>query len=133
MSEQPPEPAERGAIEGPDGNLRCPWGLSAPDYLAYHDEEWGRPVRGDTAIHRGETATTNGDLPLNVLDRPAVGARLGDRSIVSALELIARLRGEIAVSIAQRVPGHLVHPARVVNPISRVAVRVSNRARRTVA
>jgi DNA-3-methyladenine glycosylase I len=24
--------------------------LSAPEYLAYHDEEWGRPVRGDTAI-----------------------------------------------------------------------------------
>ena len=47
---QPPEPAERGALAGPDGNLRCPWGLSAPDYLAYHDEEWGRPVRGDTAI-----------------------------------------------------------------------------------
>jgi DNA-3-methyladenine glycosylase I len=43
-------PAERGAIEGPDGKLRCPWGLSAPDYVAYHDEEWGRPVRGDTAI-----------------------------------------------------------------------------------
>jgi DNA-3-methyladenine glycosylase I len=41
---------ERGAIEGPDGRLRCPWALSAPDYLAYHDEEWGRPVRGDTAI-----------------------------------------------------------------------------------
>ena len=35
---------------GPDGRLRCPWGLSAPEYLAYHDEEWGRPVRGDTAI-----------------------------------------------------------------------------------
>ncbi len=50
VSEQPPETAERGAIEGPDGNLRCPWGLSAPDYLAYHDQEWGRPVRGDTAI-----------------------------------------------------------------------------------
>jgi DNA-3-methyladenine glycosylase I len=30
--------------------LRCPWGLSAPEYLAYHDEEWGRPVRGDQAI-----------------------------------------------------------------------------------
>jgi DNA-3-methyladenine glycosylase I len=39
-----------GAAEGPDGKLRCPWGLSAPEYLAYHDEEWGRPVRGDTAI-----------------------------------------------------------------------------------
>ena len=30
--------------------LRCPWALSAPEYLAYHDEEWGRPVRGDAAI-----------------------------------------------------------------------------------
>jgi DNA-3-methyladenine glycosylase I len=30
--------------------LRCPWGLSTPDYMAYHDDEWGRPVRGDQAI-----------------------------------------------------------------------------------
>jgi len=45
-------PAEtgRGAVAGPDGRLRCPWGVSAPDYLAYHDAEWGRPVRGDQAI-----------------------------------------------------------------------------------
>jgi DNA-3-methyladenine glycosylase I len=35
---------------GPDGKLRCPWGLSAPEYLAYHDEEWGRPVHGDQVI-----------------------------------------------------------------------------------
>jgi DNA-3-methyladenine glycosylase I len=41
---------DRGAIPGPDGKLRCPWGLSAPEYVAYHDEEWGRPVRGDTAL-----------------------------------------------------------------------------------
>jgi DNA-3-methyladenine glycosylase I len=41
---------DRGAVRGPDGHLRCPWALSAPEYLAYHDEEWGRPVRGDTAI-----------------------------------------------------------------------------------
>jgi len=39
-----------GPVPGPDGRLRCPWGLSAPEYLAYHDEEWGRPVRGDTVI-----------------------------------------------------------------------------------
>ena len=44
------EPAGPGAIAGPDGKLRCPWGLSTADYVAYHDEEWGRPVRGDTAI-----------------------------------------------------------------------------------
>ena len=39
-----------GPVPGPDGKLRCPWSLSAPEYLAYHDAEWGRPVRGDTAI-----------------------------------------------------------------------------------
>jgi DNA-3-methyladenine glycosylase I len=55
VTESPPgsTPAaapERGALPGPDGKLRCPWGISAPEYLAYHDEEWGRPVRGDTAI-----------------------------------------------------------------------------------
>jgi DNA-3-methyladenine glycosylase I len=33
-----------GAVAGPDGRLRCPWALSAPDYLEYHDTEWGRPV-----------------------------------------------------------------------------------------
>ncbi|MEO3763071.1 DNA-3-methyladenine glycosylase I [Streptomyces sp. B8F3] len=39
-----------GAVAGPDGLLRCPWGLSAEDYVAYHDEEWGRPVHGDDAL-----------------------------------------------------------------------------------
>ena len=34
-----------GAVAGTDGRLRCPWALSAPDYLAYHDDEWGRPIR----------------------------------------------------------------------------------------
>ena len=38
------------AVPGPDGRLRCPWGLSAPEYLSYHDTEWGRPVHGDQAI-----------------------------------------------------------------------------------
>jgi DNA-3-methyladenine glycosylase I len=43
------EPA-REAMPGPDGRLRCPWGLSAPEYLDYHDAEWGCPVRGDRVI-----------------------------------------------------------------------------------
>ncbi|MFF9015882.1 DNA-3-methyladenine glycosylase I [Streptomyces sp. NPDC014870] len=38
------------AVPGPDGRLRCPWGLSTEDYVAYHDEEWGRPVHGDDAL-----------------------------------------------------------------------------------
>src|SRR6516225_12020404 len=39
-----------GAQPGPDGLLRCPWGLSSPEYLTYHDEEWGRPVTEDRGI-----------------------------------------------------------------------------------
>ena len=38
MSAVPAEP------RGPDGLLRCPWSLSAPEYVAYHDTEWGWPV-----------------------------------------------------------------------------------------
>jgi DNA-3-methyladenine glycosylase I len=37
-------------VAGPDGLLRCPWGASSSEYLAYHDEEWGREVRDDTAM-----------------------------------------------------------------------------------
>ncbi len=29
---------------------RCWWASSAPEYIAYHDEEWGRPVRDDRAL-----------------------------------------------------------------------------------
>ncbi|MEU6239967.1 DNA-3-methyladenine glycosylase I [Streptomyces sp. NPDC047024] len=38
------------ALAGSDGRLRCPWALSAEEYVAYHDEEWGRPVHGDDAL-----------------------------------------------------------------------------------
>ena len=38
-------------VVGADGLARCAWAGSTPDYLAYHDEEWGRPVRGETALY----------------------------------------------------------------------------------
>jgi DNA-3-methyladenine glycosylase I len=54
MTDPLPEAGEqarqRGPVAGPDGKLRCPWGLSTPDYVAYHDDEWGRAVHGDQAI-----------------------------------------------------------------------------------
>jgi DNA-3-methyladenine glycosylase I len=40
----------RDLVVGDDGLARCPWGGSTPDYRAYHDTEWGRPVHGDDAI-----------------------------------------------------------------------------------
>ena len=39
-----------GAVPGPDGRLRCPWAVGSAEYLAYHDEEWGRPVRDDAGL-----------------------------------------------------------------------------------
>jgi DNA-3-methyladenine glycosylase I len=29
---------------------RCAWALSAPEYVAYHDDEWGRPLHGEQAL-----------------------------------------------------------------------------------
>jgi DNA-3-methyladenine glycosylase I len=37
-------------IRGDDGVTRCRWATSDPEYVAYHDEEWGRPLRGDDAL-----------------------------------------------------------------------------------
>jgi DNA-3-methyladenine glycosylase I len=42
-------------MPGPDGLLRCPWALSAPEYLAYHDQEWGRPVTSVQGIYERMT------------------------------------------------------------------------------
>src|SRR5690349_19638921 len=34
-------------IVGPDGKSRCRWSGAAPDFLHYHDSEWGFPVGDD--------------------------------------------------------------------------------------
>jgi DNA-3-methyladenine glycosylase I len=38
-------------VTGADGLPRCGWGTSTPDYAAYHDTEWGRPLHGDDALY----------------------------------------------------------------------------------
>lgn len=45
-----PEAVPPGLLRGDDGRLRCAWAGSAPEYLAYHDEEWGTPLRGDREL-----------------------------------------------------------------------------------
>lgn len=39
-----------GLIAGPDGAARCFWHGNLPDYLHYHDHEWGRPVADDRRL-----------------------------------------------------------------------------------
>jgi DNA-3-methyladenine glycosylase I len=34
-----------------DGLRRCAWGASAPEYVDYHDHEWGRPVVDDRRLY----------------------------------------------------------------------------------
>jgi DNA-3-methyladenine glycosylase I len=39
-----------GLGPGPDGRPRCAWGLSAPEYVRYHDDEWGFPQSDDVRL-----------------------------------------------------------------------------------
>jgi len=42
-------------LPGPDGRPRCTWAVSAPDYLEYHDDEWGREIRDDLGLYERMT------------------------------------------------------------------------------
>jgi DNA-3-methyladenine glycosylase I len=37
----------KATIVGPDGKRRCRWSGAAPEFLEYHDTEWGFPVGDD--------------------------------------------------------------------------------------
>ena len=39
-----------GVVQGADGRPRCWWCGEAPEYVAYHDREWGRPVMDDVRL-----------------------------------------------------------------------------------
>jgi DNA-3-methyladenine glycosylase I len=39
-----------GVEQGPDGKPRCAWALGTPDYIGYHDNEWGRPLHGENEL-----------------------------------------------------------------------------------
>jgi DNA-3-methyladenine glycosylase I len=43
--------AQIGVVKGDDGRTRCGWSVSAADYIAYHDDEWGRPVTDDVRLY----------------------------------------------------------------------------------
>src|SRR6185436_7417994 len=39
-----------GLVHHPDGLARCWWATGDPLYVAYHDQEWGRPVTDDRRL-----------------------------------------------------------------------------------
>jgi DNA-3-methyladenine glycosylase I len=40
----------RTTIPGPDGRSRCSWCSAAPEFIDYHDTEWGFPVADDQRL-----------------------------------------------------------------------------------
>jgi DNA-3-methyladenine glycosylase I len=43
-------PVKTGLLTGEDGVTRCFWPGTLPEYVHYHDHEWGRPVTDDTRL-----------------------------------------------------------------------------------
>jgi len=41
----------QSTVKGDDGNKRCAWCVSDPQYMTYHDTEWGKPVTDDQKLY----------------------------------------------------------------------------------
>jgi len=99
----------------PDGRRRCSWCAATPGYVAYHDEEWGRPVTDDVRLFEklcleGFQAGLSWLTILNKREafrrafagfEPARVARFGPRDVARLLgdQGIVRHRGKIEAAI----------------------------------
>lgn len=102
-------------LKGVDKKVRCGWCGTDPDYIAYHDTEWGRRVTDDTAIFEKLCLEgfQSGLSWITILRKresfrrafkgfdPAVVARFGERDIKRLLAdaSIVRHRGKIEATI----------------------------------
>ncbi|HEV2640523.1 MAG TPA: DNA-3-methyladenine glycosylase I [Actinocrinis sp.] len=91
-------------VIGEDKLARCPWGLSAPEYIDYHDTEWGRPVKGDDALFERVCleAFQSGLSWLTILrKRPAFRAAFAGFAIAEVAEFgprdVERLLGDAGI------------------------------------
>ena len=96
--------------------VRCSWATSAPDYVSYHDDEWGRPLRGDRELFERISleAFQSGLSWLTILRKrdgfraafanfdPEKLAQYGDADVERLLQdaAIVRHRGKIEATIA---------------------------------
>lgn len=103
-------------VRGDDGRKRCAWGISTPDYVAYHDDEWGRPVVDDVRLYEKICLEgfQSGLSWLTILRKregfrrafagfePELVAKFGKRDVTRLLNDagIVRHRGKIEATIA---------------------------------
>jgi DNA-3-methyladenine glycosylase I len=99
-----------------DTRTRCGWATAAPEYLAYHDDEWGRPLHGVVALFERLTLEgfQSGLSWLIILRKrpafraafagfdPVVVARFDDADVARLLgdAGIVRNRSKIAAAVA---------------------------------
>ena len=99
-----------------DGLARCAWVGHDPEYLRYHDEEWGRPLHGDRPLFEKITleAFQSGLSWITILRRrpgfraafadfdPAIVAAFGDDDVARLMADtgIIRNRAKIDATIA---------------------------------
>jgi DNA-3-methyladenine glycosylase I len=94
-----------GLLVGPDGVPRCPWGAATPDYISYHDDEWGQPVHGEVALFERISleAFQSGLSWLTILrKRPAFRAAFAgfDPAVVASFDDdadVERLMGDVGI------------------------------------
>jgi DNA-3-methyladenine glycosylase I len=105
-----------GVARGADGKRRCSWSVSAEENVAYHDDEWGRPVVDDDRIYEKICLEgfQSGLSWLTILRKrdafrrafagfvPQRVASFGDREVERLLgdAAIVRHRGKIEATIA---------------------------------
>ena len=91
-------------VIGVDGLARCRWGGSSPEYVTYHDAEWGRAVRTDDGLFERLTleAFQSGLSWLTILrKRPAFRAAFDDFAIAKVASYgdadVARLLADAGI------------------------------------
>jgi DNA-3-methyladenine glycosylase I len=111
---------------GEEAIKRCGWAGSAPEYVAYHDEEWGRPLRGITAMFERLSleAFQSGLSWLIILrKRPAFRAAFGgfDPAVVAAFDDadVERLMGDAGIVRNRAKIEATIHNARRVLELDR--------------
>jgi len=111
---------DSGLVIGPDGRARCFWGGSTPDYVGYHDSEWGQPVRGDDAIFERMSleAFQSGLSWITILrKRPAFRAAFDGFSIAQVAAYseadAARLMADVGIVRNRMKVDATLHNARV--------------------
>jgi DNA-3-methyladenine glycosylase I len=109
--------AANGLVVGADGLARCAWGASTPDYTAYHDEEWGRPVHGERSLYERITleAFQSGLSWLTILRK-----REGFRSAFAGFD------PEVVAAYDDRDRERLMADAGIVRNRAKIAAAITN-------